>query len=72
MEDNSRIVKVHTKELQEILGCKEFTVQIEREILVSVQASTPEEAEQIAMSKNFKGQEELLLNKVVSVTEEEE
>ena len=72
MEDNSRIVKVHTKELQEILGCKEFTVQIEREILVSVQAGTPEEAEQIAMSKNFKGQEELLLNKVVSVTEEEE
>ena len=72
MEDNSRIVKVHTKELQEILGCKEFTVQIEREILVSVQAGTPEEAEQIAMSKNFKGQEELLLNKVVSVTEEQE
>lgn len=72
MKDNSRIVKVHTKELQEILGCKEFTVQIEREILVSVQAETPGQAEQIVMSKNFKGQEQLLLNKVVSVTEEKE
>ena len=72
MKDNSRIVKVHTKELQEILGCKEFTVQIEREILVSVQADTPEQAEQIVMSKNFKGQEQLLLNKVLSVTEEKE
>ncbi len=51
---------------------KEFTVQIEREILVSVQADTPEQAEQIVMSKNFKGQEQLLLNKVVSVTEEKE
>lgn len=72
MKDNSRIVKVHTKELQEILGCKEFTVQIEREILVSVQAETPGQAEQIVMSKNFKGQEQLLLNKVLSVTEEKE
>jgi hypothetical protein len=33
MKDNSRIVKVHTKELQEILGCKEFTVQIERDCI---------------------------------------
>ena len=50
-----------------------FTVQIEREILVSVQAGTPEQAEEEAMAKFIANpNEELLLNKVVSVTEEEE
>ena len=26
MEEENHIVKIHTKELQEILGCKEFNV----------------------------------------------
>jgi len=48
---------------------KEFTVEIEREIAVTVIAENVEQAEELAMSKNYEGHEELLLNRVVGVTE---
>ena len=47
-----------------------YYVQIEREISVVVDADSKEQAEETAMSKNFKGEEELLLNKVVGIREE--
>ena len=50
---------------------KQFTVEIEREIAITVIAENVEEAEELAMSKNYEGHEELLLNRVIGVTEEE-
>ena len=49
-----------------------YYVVIEREVSVVVDADSKEQAEEVAMAKNFTGEEELLLNKVVAVTEEEE
>lgn len=48
---------------------KQFTVEIEREIAVTVIAENVEQAEELAMSKNYSGHEELLLNRVVGVVE---
>jgi len=48
-----------------------YYVVIEREVAVVVDADSKEQAEEVAMHKNFEGEEELLLNKVVAVTEEE-
>lgn len=50
---------------------KQFTVEIEREIAITVLAEDREQAEELAMSKNYNGHEELLLNRVVSVVEYE-
>jgi hypothetical protein len=48
---------------------KQYTVIIEREVAVTVLAEDKEQAEETVMSKNFKGEEELLLNRVAEVTE---
>ena len=40
-----------------------YYVVIEREVAVVVDADSKEQAEEVAMHKNFKGEEELLLNK---------
>ena len=48
---------------------KQYTVIIEREVAVTVLAEDKEQAEELAMSKNFSGHEELLLNRVVGVVE---
>jgi|TARA_R100000084_G_scaffold68331_1_gene30128 hypothetical protein len=48
-----------------------YYVVIEREVAVVVDADSKEQAEKVAMDKNFEGEEDLLLNKVVAVTEEE-
>ena len=49
-----------------------YYVVIEREVAVVVDADSKEQAEEVAMHKNFEGEEELLLNKVLAVTEEKE
>ena len=67
-----RTVKVHTEELQEILGAKSFVVEIEREVSVVVNADSKEQAEEHAMDLFVENpNEQLLLNRVVGVTEEE-
>ena len=48
-----------------------YYVVIEREVAVDVDADSKEQAEEIVMSANYRGREELLLNRVVSVTEED-
>ena len=49
-----------------------YYVVIEREVAVVVDADSKEQAEEVAMHKSLKEKEELLLNRVVAVTEEEE
>tara|TARA_B100000424_G_C22935640_1_gene497877 strand:+ start:519 stop:737 length:219 start_codon:yes stop_codon:yes gene_type:complete len=72
MAKEYRTVKVHTEELQEILGTKSFVVEIEREVSVVVNADSKEQAEEHAMDLFVENpNEELLLNRVVGVTEEE-
>ena len=72
MAKEYRTVKVHTEELQEILGAKSFVVEIEREVSVVVNADSKEQAEEHAMDLFVENpNEELLLNRVVGVTEEE-
>jgi len=72
MDKEYRTVKVHTEELQEILGAKSFVVEIEREVSVVVNADSKEQAEEHAMDLFVENpNEELLLNRVVGVTEEE-
>jgi len=46
MAKEYRTVKVHTEELQEILGAKSFVVEIEREVSVVVNADSKEQAEE--------------------------
>tara|TARA_R100001082_G_scaffold57587_3_gene31781 strand:- start:4426 stop:4584 length:159 start_codon:yes stop_codon:yes gene_type:complete len=45
-----------------------YYVEIESYVSVVVDADSEEQAEEIAMSKNFKGEKELLLNKVVCIS----
>jgi hypothetical protein len=72
MAKEYRTVKVHTEELQEILGAKSFVVEIEREVSVVVNADSKEQAEEHAMDLFVENpNEQLLLNRVVGVTEEE-
>ena len=72
MAKEYRTVKVHTEELQEILGTKSFVVEIEREVSVVVNADNKEQAEEHAMDLFVENpNEQLLLNRVVSVIEEE-
>jgi hypothetical protein len=72
MDKAYRTVKVHTEELQEILGAKSFVVEIEREVSVVVNADSKEQAEEHAMDLFVENpNEQLLLNRVVGVTEEE-
>lgn len=72
MAKEYRTVKVHTEELQEILGTKSFVVEIEREVSVVVNADSKEQAEEHAMDLFVENpNEELLLNRVIGVTEEE-
>jgi hypothetical protein len=50
-----------------------YCVRIEREVSLEVKAENYEQAEEVAMSKFIANpNEELLLNKVVEVTEEKE
>ena len=73
MAKEYRTVKVHTEELQEILGTKSFVVEIEREVSVVVNADNKEQAEEHAMDLFVENpNEQLLLNRVVGVIEEEE
>ena len=72
MAKEYRTVIVHTEELQEILGAKSFVVEIEREVSVVVNADSKEQAEEHAMDLFVENpNEQLLLNRVVGVTEEE-
>lgn len=72
MAKEYRTVKVHTEELQEILGAKSFVVEIEREVSVVVNADSKKQAEEHAMDLFVENpNEQLLLNRVVGVTEEE-